>query len=151
MKALTSYLLIVLVMMCTAYASDLTMMGGWTENVTAANLVSGAGSDLAPLESVSGNVIVNVANTAGTWHLKARLGAGQWNNNFTIWVKRSSDGSGSGTIAGGAGYVQLTATDAEIFTGLNDRSNISLQFKLTGLTKTTLPNTYNSPIIFTVQ
>lgn len=151
MKLPLRILAIVCAALHTVSAADVTAAGGWMDTVTAANLASGAGSDLAPLESVSGTTILNVANSSGNWHLRARLTAGQWNENLTIWVKRTSDGSGSGTIAGGNSYVQLTAADLEIFSGLNDRANISLQFKITGLTRRVHPSTYNSSITFTVQ
>ena len=151
MNTLFRNLLLAFATLGTASAADVTTIGSWTESVTAANLASGAGSDLAPLESVSGTTILNLTSTAGTWHLKARLGPGQWNSNLTIWVKRVSDGSGSGTISGGSAYVQLAAADTEIFGGLSDRNNIALQFKLTGLTRRVTPSTYNSSIIFTAQ
>lgn len=135
-----------------AGGADLSAMGSWTETVTAANLASGAGSDLTTsLQSISGVTVLNVTNAPGAWRVKARLNAAQWNGNFTVWVKRTSSGAGSGTVTGGDSYVALGNTDIEIFNGTQDRTSVSLQLRLTGLNCHIPPDTYNSAIIFTVQ
>lgn len=135
-----------------AIAADLSATGTWIETVTAANLAAGAGSDLTTaLQSASGVTVMNVTNAPGAWRIKARVNPAQWNGNFTVWVKRTSGGSGSGTVSGGDSYVALGNTDTEIFTGTQDRTSISLQLRLTGLNCRIAPDTYNSAIIFTVQ
>jgi hypothetical protein len=150
----TSLRNLVLALTCAgaASAADLTSTGDWIESVNASNLVSGAGSGFpGAFQSVSGTTVLSVGNAPGNWRVKARRSPGNWNGNLTIWVKRTSDGSGSGTIAGGEAFVEVGATDVEIFSGTEARSNISLQFKLTGLTCDASPDTYTSSIIFTVQ
>jgi hypothetical protein len=134
-----------------AAGADLTSSGDWLESVNASNLIAGAGSDLQPLQSMAGVTILNVGNAPGNWRVKARRSAGQWNGNITVWVRRTSDGSGSGTIGGGTTFVELGATDVDLFSGTLNRGNISLQFKVTGLNRTVPPDTYTSSIIFSVQ
>lgn len=135
-----------------AHSADLTSIGDWSENVTAANLVSGAGSDLqSQIESISGVTTLTISNAPGAWTLRARRSSSQWNNNLAVYAKRTSAGSGSGTISGGNAYVELTGNDSEIFSGTENRGSIAIQFKLTGLSRSVSPATYISSIIFTVQ
>lgn len=134
-----------------APAADLSAIGSWTETVTAADLTGGAGSDLRPFESVSGTVSLTITNATGTWQLRARRSGTQWDGHLALWVKRSSSGNGSGDISGGDAYIELTGTDTEIFSGSDNRSGVSLQFKLTGLTTGVSPSTYLSSITFTVR
>ncbi len=116
------------------------------------DLVAGAGTDLAAqYESASGATSLDIANTAGSaWRVLARRSSGTWNGAFRLSVRRSSDGSGSGSIRGGASYVELSNVDTEIFTGVGNRSGVALQLKLNGMSKNVSPDTYSSGIIFTV-
>jgi len=133
-----------------AHGADLTSSGDWVETINAADLVSGAGSALLNPESVSGVTTLSVSNPLVTWRVRVHRTSGSWMSNVEIWVKRSSGGSGLGTISGGTSYMQLTGTDVDFFSGTLARSNISLQFKVTGLSLTVTPGTYQSPIVFTV-
>lgn len=135
----------------TAKAGDLVSSGDWSETITAANLASGAGSDLTPqIESVSGVTTLTITNAPGAWSIVARRSSTTWHADLAVSVKRVSDGSGTGTITGGSAYLELSGSDVEIFTGSDDRSDISLQLKLTGLSKDVAPDTYISSIVFTV-
>lgn len=136
----------------SAAAADLTSLGDWTETLTAADLVGGAGTDLPnQLESVAGVTTLTISNAPGAWTVRVRRGSGHWNNDFALFVKRTSAGSGSGTISGGESFVEITGTDSEIFSGSEARSGVSLQFKLTGLARNVSAATYSSSLIFTVQ
>lgn len=125
-----------------ARGADITSLGDWVENITGASLVAGAGSDVKAPESVAGVTVLAISNTSGPWRLKARRSSGTWDSQLAIWVKRSTDGAGA--------YVQLGTGDVEISTGTDDGS-VSLQFKLTGLTRSVAPGNYASAILFTVQ
>ncbi len=133
-------------------AADLTSSGDWVESLNASNLVSGAGTDLpASLESISGTTILSVSNVTGAWRVTARRSASTWDSHFTLYVRRTSAGSGTGSISGGDSYVEVTGGDSEIFTGVDARSTISVQYKLTGLANNIPPATYLSSLTFTVQ
>lgn len=152
MKSNLWKILLTLTLSGTIQSADITSSGDWVASISAANLASGAGSDLqAQIESVAGVTNLTITNVTGAWSLRARRNGSQWAGAVSVYVKRTSDGSGSGAISGGGGYVELTGTDAEIFSGSGARSGISLQFKLTGLTRKVSPATYLSSIIFTVQ
>jgi len=135
-----------------AQGADITTLGSWTETITAANLVAGAGSDLqSSYESTSGTTTVSVHGPPGNWTVLARRGAGSWHSNVTLYIKRTSDGVGTGTISGGEAYVELTGSDTAIFTCTNQRISVAMQYKLTGVSCDITPSTYSAPIIFTVQ
>ncbi len=126
-------------------------MGDWTEVVTAANLLAGAGSDLQDQrESLAGVTTLTITNAPASWTVRARRGSRR-NDNFSLFIRRMSSGRGSGTISGAESYVEITGRDAEVFSGTGDRSAISLQFKLTGLARNVSAATYLSSITFTVQ
>ena len=147
-------LLLPLLLVSAAQAADVSFIGSWSHTLTASHLTAGAGSDLQnQTESVAGVTILTVSNAPGDWTLRARLGntGGNWNDNFALFVRRTSAGSGSGSVSGGETYVEVTSTDTLIFSGSEDRNNISLQFKLTGLANNVAAATYLSSIIFTVQ
>jgi hypothetical protein len=133
-------------------AADITVAGDWFRTIDKTDLTAGAGSDLASqYESATGVTTVSIANTSGaTWRVTARRSDATWNSNVSLWVKRTSDGSGSGSISGGTTYVQLSALDTEVFSGTGDRSNVTLQFKLTGMSKSVAPGTYSTTVIYTV-
>lgn len=143
-----------LLILCGHFASgaDLISMGDWVETITATNLVAGAGSDLQPrFESISGVTILTISNASGAWTLRARLSGTGGHGDVSVQVKRTSTGGGTGSIEGGTTYTDLSSLDSEIFNGTESRENISLQFKLTGISCQISPDTYLSSIIFTVQ
>jgi hypothetical protein len=132
-------------------AADISSNGTWYEMISAADLVAGAGSNLrAPIDSAGGTTVLSVA-AAGAWQVKARCDSGAMPAGTTIWVRRVSNGTGSGTISGGEAFVQLSATDSDFFSGSDTRSSISIQFRITGLNCSAAPGSYSSPITFSVQ
>jgi hypothetical protein len=152
MKSSLPKLFALLALPALAHGADLTSSGDWVESITAANLVAGAGSDLQPqFESFPGITTLAISTAPGAWTLRARLGGSGGHSDVTVYVKRTSGGSGSGSISGGTAYLALTGSDAELFSGTADRGSISLQFKLTGLSRKVAPATYLSSVIFTVQ
>jgi hypothetical protein len=132
-------------------AADLTVTGDWFKSVTAADLIAGAGSDLPnSQESSVGATVLSINLAPGAWRVKARRN-GLWPANMTLWVRRTSDGNGVGSISGGAAYVEVGGAEVELFSGSEDRSNISLQFRVTGLNRTVSPGDYPSSVTFIVQ
>lgn len=152
MKPPLHKLLLVLGLTGLTRGADITSNGDWVESISAAHLVSGAGSDLQPqFESVAGVTSLTISNAPGAWTLGVRRAGGGGHGDVTVYVKRTSGGTGSGSISGGSAYMELTSSNAELFSGTEARSGISLQFKLTGLSRGVSPATYFSSIIFTVQ
>jgi hypothetical protein len=95
-------------------------------------------------------VVIDISITAGNWALDVKKLDATWHNNLHLYIMRTSDGSGLGTISGGATYQELTDANLSFFSGSNDRSNINIQLKLTGVTITVPPNVYNTTVYYTV-
>jgi len=153
MKKPSWFILLILVLACEPRAADITSIGGWTASIDSIDLTAGAGSDLTNQYDSSTNVtvltIINVP-PSGAWQLNARRSDSLWDSDFSIFIKRTSDGTGPGTISGGSAYVELSTFDTQIFTGTDNRSDIAIQYRLTGMSKTISPNTYITSVIVTV-
>jgi hypothetical protein len=139
-----------------AEALDLSTTGGWTETINELDLVSGAGSDLIDTyESATDATSMTISSCTGdtdNWQLLVRrIDHAGWYGDFTLYVKRTSEGEGTGSISGGLSYIEITTTDTQLFSGAGDRSNISIQYKLTGMSINVLPDTYSETITFTVD
>jgi len=152
MKTFARAVLALLASFSASPAADLISSGDWAETINASKLVSGAGSNLqSQLQSLAGVTTLTISNVSGAWTLRARRSGGSWHGDVTLFVKRTSAGSGSGSVSGGDAFVELTGSDVEIFSGSDARSNVALQFKLTGLSVGISPANYLSSVIFTVQ
>lgn len=136
-------------------AIDLSAAGGWGETIDASDLVAGAGTNLVDTyESFTDATYLTISDCiddSDSWRVDARrVGEDGWYSDFTLYVKRTSDGSGNGSISGELSYVEITSTDTQIFSGTGDRSNITIQYKLTGMSINVSPSNYNTMVLFTV-
>lgn len=136
-------------------AIDLSATGGWNETVNESDLISGAGSNLVDTyESTTDATNITISNCIGdsdNWRVDVRsVDDGGWYGDFTIYVKRTSDGAGNGSISGELSYIEITSTDTQFFSGAGDRSNINIQYQLTGMSINVSPDNYNTTILFTV-
>jgi hypothetical protein len=140
--------------LCRVQAIDISASGGWTETIDEADLVSGAGSDLIDTyQSITNATTANISNCADdsdNWEIDVRRVDGTWDGDFTLYVKRTSDGEGSGSISGGISYIEITTTDTQFFTGAGNRNNVDLQYELTGMSISASPENYSTIVVFTV-
>jgi hypothetical protein len=134
-----------------ASAMDIASSGDWTRTINAADLTGGAGTDLnSEYDSPVGITSINISNGTGSWQVTVRRDTSSWPAGLHVWVRRTSDGTGTGSISGGAGYVEITTLDTVVFSGAEARNNVALQFRVTGLSKNVTPDTYVSSVIYTV-
>jgi len=137
-----------------AYATDITATGSWTLTIGAGDLVAGPGSDLiGTYESAAAQVsfdIINVPGLDGQWRVDVRRSDTAWHADLVLWSRRTGDGAGTGSIAGGTVYQSVGATDAEFFSGGRDRTGIDVQFQLTGVSVSVPPATYTTTVVYTV-
>lgn len=135
-------------------AISITATGNWSETIDALDLQAGAGSDLiSTYQSTSNAVSIDISGTAGVddnWRVDVKKVDSVWHNSFHLYVKRTSDGTGSGSISGGDTYQEVTDTDLSFFSGNGDRNNINVQLKLTGVSIQAPPDTYTTTIYYTV-
>lgn len=135
-------------------AIDISAAGGWTETIDENDLQSGAGSNLiATYESVTNASTAGISNCTGdsdNWRVDVKRSDSGWQGDFVLYAKRTSDGTGTGSISGGLSYIEITTADVEFFSGAGNRDNIDLQYRLTGMSVNASPNTYNTTIMLTI-
>lgn len=132
------------------WAVSITVTGSWAETIDALDLQAGAGSDLIDTyESASNTVAIDIIAPTN-WRVDVKKSDTNWPANFQLYVRRTSDGSGSGSISGGTSYQEITDTDQSFFNGTLDRSNITGQLKLTGVSVQIPVDTYTTTVYYTV-
>jgi hypothetical protein len=136
-------------------AIDLSATGGWYETVNESDLISGAGSNLLDTyESTTEATNITISDCtddSDNWRVDVRRADEVgWPGGFALYIQRTSDGAGNGSISGGLSYIEITSTDTPFFSGSGDRSNINIRYQLTGMSINISPNNYNTTIIFTV-
>ena len=135
-------------------AVTITAIGGVSRTIGSSDLLSGAGSDLRDTyESPSDATTIQILDCSGTvesWRVDVSRSDVEWDNNLTLFVRRTSNGIGDGTIRDGEEYQEVTSSSASLFSGEGDRQFINVQYKLTGESTQVPRNQYISNIIFTV-
>ena len=147
-------LLVGLLWQPAAQAIDLSVSGSWTEPIDNNDLQSGAGSDLvATMTSLSNETAITITNTTGSsdlWKVEVHRLDTNWDSNVRLYVRRTSDGTGSGSISGGTSFVEVTTVDGVFFTGGGNRSSIDVEMKITGLSVGVSVDTYITSVTHTV-
>ena len=154
MKKILSSIFFILLVFTKAEAIDITATGSWSRTIDASDLASGAGSDLVGIyESAVNATVLTLLNTTGNtdnWRIDVRRSDSTWHGDFILYIQRTSDGTGGGSISGGLSYTAIGTTDSQFFSGAGDRSSVNLQYKLTGMSVSIPPNTYSTTVVFTV-
>lgn len=131
-------------------AGNLTLTGSWSETIDALDLQAGAGSDLIDTyESASNEISIQIVSPAN-WRVDVRKSDITWHSNFQLYVRRTSDGTGGGSISGGTTYQEVTDTDQSFFTGNKNRNSVDVQLRLTGVSIQIPPGTYTTTVYYTV-
>ena len=142
------------VILTRVQAIDIGASGGWTETIDASDLISGAGNNLIDTyQSTTNATTANISNCTGdsdNWRVDVRRVDGTWHGDYTLYIKRTSDGTGTGSISGGLSYIEVNTTDAEFFSGAGNRDNIDLQYELAGMSVSASPDNYSTTVVFTV-
>lgn len=133
------------------WAISIVTTGTWSETIDASDLAAGAGSNLiSSYESASNAVSMDISATIGNWGVDVKKIDTNWHGDFHLYVQRTSDGTGSGTISGGGTYQEVSDSDLNFFSGSDDRSNVDIQLKLTGVSIQVSPDVYTTTIYYTV-
>ncbi|HDZ69338.1 MAG TPA: hypothetical protein ENH43_02845 [Phycisphaerales bacterium] len=120
----------------------------WTEYVNTDDLQSGAGSDLN-VNYWSAIFNMDITGTLGNWQVDVARSDTDWNTNITISTRRLSDGTGSGTIAGGTSWLAVN-TGNYFFNGSQDRTGINLRLVVANISLLLGAHFYTTTIIYTV-
>jgi hypothetical protein len=132
------------------WAISISATGSWNETI--GSPPPAAGSDLPnTCESASNAISINITSTSGNWGLTVRKIDSKWHDNLHLYIKRASNGTGTGTISGGSSYQEVTDIYQNFFSGNSDRNNVSVQFELTGVSIQVPPDTYTTTVYYTVS
>lgn len=134
------------------WAVSITITGSWAETIDASDLVAGAGSDLIDTyESASDQVYVRIVAVGDRyWRVDVKRIDNNWHADFQLSVRRTSDGTGDGSISGGTSYLAVTDTDQSFFNGYMGRNMIDIQLELSGVSIQIPPDTYTTTVNYTV-
>jgi len=161
MKTVTKFLILFVIfgLIATGEKAEAAIVfidvtGSWSLSIDASDLVAGAGSDLIDTyESASDEVHIDISvwgRGSRSWRVDVRKSDSSWHGNYHLYVRRTSNGSGWGSISGGTSYQEVTDTDQSFFSGNWGRSNIHIQLRLSGVSVQIPPNTYTTTVIYTV-
>lgn len=131
---------------------EIVVTGSWTLTIDALDLQAGAGSDLIDTyESALDQVSIDVTVTGNrNWRVDVRKGDTNWHSDFELSVRRTSDGTGPGTVAGGTSYQIVTDTDQSFFSGRRNKFSINVQLKLSGVSIQILPDNHATEVYYTI-
>lgn len=135
-----------------ASAADINLFGDWSTQIGLDTLTGGFGTDYAsPIESDSAQAAVDISNTGGgAWRVWARRDR-SLPSGVTLAVRRSSPGNGIGSISGGDSYVTLSEGEQLLFSGDKDRTTITLQLALSGVSISHPPGSNGCSVIYRVS
>jgi len=157
MKVLTKFLILFVIFGLIAAgekgeaAVSITVSGSLSLSIDASDLVAGAGSDLiGTYESNSDQIVLDVDVGKGNFRVDVSKINTNWHSDFQLYVRRTSDGTGSGKISGDTSYQEITDTYQSFFTFKKERTGINLQLKLSGVSVQVAPDTYTTTVYYTV-
>jgi hypothetical protein len=84
------------------------------------------------------------------WYVTVSKSDINWPSDVSIYVRRTSGGSGNGYIWGGTNYTCVRNMPQYFFMGSGSLNNINLQYKLKGLSLSIPSNTYYTDIVYTL-
>lgn len=145
--------LLSLVITAGAQAVGVNLIGNWFEMIGTDDLVMGAGTDFRPsIETAVAGATLDITNTQGApWTLWVRRDASTLPAAVSIAVHRSSAGTGNGNISGGADYLVVRDYEQILFQGVGDRSGISLQLRLAGISISQGTGVHGGTLIYRIQ
>lgn len=139
----------------SVFGITVTVTGGGSFSIGAADLIGVAGSDLVSDYSSADNaVLVTVADTIGVddaWQIQVRQEDTLWHGSLSLAVFRTGSGSGTGSVTGGDVLpVDLTAVDQVFFEGAGDVADIPIRVNLSGVSVLIPADSYSATLYFTV-
>jgi hypothetical protein len=132
-------------------AIQIVVTGSWTRTIDAADLQGLAGSDLNPFyESATNQIGIDIRQTQTNWRVDIKKVDTNWHGNFHLFVRRTSNGNGSGNISGGTTYQEVTDADLAFFSGSLTRNFIDVQLRLEGVSVQVPQDSYATTVYYTV-
>lgn len=131
--------------------------GNWNTVLPVAS-VTEAGNDFYPTyTSALDQVLLSFDRTQGAAPFRYRIDIRKndidWHPSLQLYARRSGDGNaqqGNSTITGGNAFQLLTNTNQLFFTGSRGRTNVPVQFQLTGVSVLIPAKTHITTVIYTI-
>ena len=133
--------------------------GAYLQNINAANLQGGAGTDLtSTYTSAAGATTLDVTGfiiLSLPWHIDVRRIDSAWNSSLVLSVRRTSSGAACGLSLGssaptGGDVFQVIATSATTFlNGNGNRCGVGIQYQLSGVSVQVPPGSYATTVQYT--
>jgi hypothetical protein len=134
------------------FAQEVEVTGSWEVDIDVTDMTGGPGSDLNPTyESDVDQIDVAIkGKKTKEWQLYVKRSDWVWDPNFQLFVRRTSDGVGSGYIAGGLDYLEVTESDQLFYYGGKNRSKVNVQLKLDNVSVAIPYDVYTTNVVYTV-
>jgi hypothetical protein len=92
--------------------------------------------------------------TSGTYTIHVNKVDTDWDSGLVLSVRRSGNGTGSGTISGGTTFTTVTNAMQPFFTGTmpayGTRSNITIQYQISNISVVVPAKTHSTTVIYTI-
>ncbi len=138
---------------CGVSAAEINLVGSWLKSFDIQDLRSGVGSDFrSPVESDVNEKSIEISNATGlSWAIKVRRADTNMPAQVGVAVRRTTNGIGDGTIAGGESYLTISEQEQVLFSGSGDRVGVGLQLRLEGISIKEDPGLYSAMLIYRVD
>jgi hypothetical protein len=153
MKRKLIFILIFLVLSSATFRLDalvqFSIYGNWSETIDSSDLT---GIVLPSTYTSSSNAVtIDIdANVFEKWLVYVSRSDTMWDPSLQLFLRRTSDGVGKGSISGGTIFQEITAFNQAFFSGQKALNSIAVQFQLTGITLRTPTDSYATTIIYTI-
>lgn len=158
---MSKYIFLLILLVCSTFLStssyadslELSTSGGWFLTVNEYDLTSGAGSNLKDtfLSPADATLIDVQASPKMSWTVYAKLNTSSVNTNLKVYVRRTSDGQGSGSIEGGEHFILLREGNNRFFSGIGQQKGITIQYMAKGIHLGISPGLLNYHIIYFIE
>jgi hypothetical protein len=141
-----------LALLVLAEAANITVTGTWIRSIGLGDLQGGPGSDLiTTYESPAGQVTMRISGAGNrAWRVDVLRIDSSWHPDLVLSIRRTGNGTGPGTIAGGTAYLPILTTSQAFVTGSGNLSGIPFQERLSGVSVSIPAGSYATTIQYTV-
>ncbi len=129
--------------------------GGWVLNIDSSDLEGVVGSNLIDEYISAGSIetitVGGTVDSLDSWVVQVKKEDIFWNSTISFSVLIESTGTGNGDITTSEDYQVITNTYQTLFSGTGDRDNITVRFKIGGISISEISaNEYKTDIVYTI-
>lgn len=139
---------------------SISATGNWSYSVPVSDILEAGKNFTGTYASASNQVLIDIAKPTFlgnllnyNWRVDVRKSDVSWNAGLKLYAKRTGNGTPyffTGTISGGASYIELTNTNQVFFSGSRTTYSIPIQFQITGVSLLLPAKAYSTLVVYTV-